>query len=97
MIGLERHVMDMEFVEEHEWICRGLHHLRVRIRGLDTKVKIDGSLKQWTEGKGKECTVSNESTIQVKDSSIETRVAKHLLTFSNLKELWLGTRTAVKK
>ncbi|KAK3834509.1 MAG: hypothetical protein J3R72DRAFT_221824 [Linnemannia gamsii] len=50
-LEFEGHEMDMEIIEEETWTCRGLQHLRVRIRGLDTKDKIDQSLNLWKEGK----------------------------------------------
>ena len=70
----------------------------VRFRGLDTKQKIDRSLKLWAEGKTKKSTgMDGKNTNHGKNSSVETCVTAHLLTFSNLREVWLETRTAYKK
>ncbi|KAI7827986.1 hypothetical protein BC939DRAFT_76644 [Gamsiella multidivaricata] len=91
--------------DESEWACKQLQQLRVRIRGLDTKEKVNRALELWREGmekdetdlmdeEGKEVVDgSNESHVKKEDTSIEARVAKHLLKFDELKEVWLGTRT----
>ncbi|KAG0288201.1 hypothetical protein BGZ96_007989 [Linnemannia gamsii] len=96
-LEFEGHEMDMDMVEEEKWACRGLEKLRVRIRGLDTKEKIDWTLNLWKEGrqnKDEEDTTLSESHMnEAKDTSIETRVARHLLAFEKLKAVWLGTRT----
>ncbi|KAG0371196.1 hypothetical protein BGZ54_008936, partial [Gamsiella multidivaricata] len=104
-LALERHEMEMDHVEESEWACKQLQQLRVRIRGLDTKEKVNRALELWREGmekdetdlmdeEGKEVVDgSNESHVKKEDTSIEARVAKHLLKFDELKEVWLGTRT----
>ncbi|KAI7827447.1 hypothetical protein BC939DRAFT_445274 [Gamsiella multidivaricata] len=105
ILGLERHEMDMDHVEESEWACKRLQELRVRIRELDTKEKVKRALQLWKEGRKKNETdvmdeerkkvvdESNESHVKKEDTSIEARVAKHLLTFDKLKAVWLGTRT----
>ncbi|KAI8600709.1 hypothetical protein EDD21DRAFT_376395 [Dissophora ornata] len=49
VLSVELHEMDMDFVEE-EWVCRGLQRLRVRIRSLDTKEKVNRALQLWVEG-----------------------------------------------
>ena len=40
VLKLERHEMDVDFVEEEEWVCEALCHLRVRIQGLDDTLDI---------------------------------------------------------
>ncbi|KAG0305975.1 hypothetical protein BGZ98_003202 [Dissophora globulifera] len=45
VLKLERHEMDMDYVEEKEWACKGLQQLRVRIKGLDTKQKVDTAIR----------------------------------------------------
>lgn len=85
----------------------------MRIRGLDTKEKIDRALNIWKEGRQKKdntTTPGEESNRQkenegedeedttllespAKDTSIEARVARHLLSFEKLQAVWLGTRT----
>ncbi|GJJ79224.1 hypothetical protein EMPS_11584 [Entomortierella parvispora] len=91
ILRLERHEMDMDIVEEDEWACKGLRHLRVRIRGLDTKEKIDRTLKLWIDGKQTKNKPVQGETKKIDD--IETRVARHLLKFDDLERVWLGTRT----
>ncbi|KAF9081213.1 hypothetical protein BGX27_005022, partial [Mortierella sp. AM989] len=96
----ERHIMDMDRVEESDWICDGIEEIRTRIRGLDTKEKIDRALQLWVDGRKVKnkmnITAGDKKSIQeevVVDTSIESRVAKHLLKFDNLSSVWLGTRT----
>ncbi|KAF9150175.1 hypothetical protein BGX21_005753 [Mortierella sp. AD011] len=104
----ECHEMDMDHVEEEEWICKGIQHLRARIRGFDTKEKISKALQLWKEGRkkknskieGEECMDEDEAdqTIdshlaEAKEIPIEIRVARHLLKFDDLDTVWLGTRT----
>ena len=85
--------MDMDWVDEDEWACKGLRYLRVRIRGLDTKEKINRTLNRWVEGKkDKKSQITQVETVHNKDAPIETRVAKHLLKFNELRGVWLGTR-----
>ncbi|KAF9536901.1 hypothetical protein EC957_009426 [Mortierella hygrophila] len=90
VLEFEGHEMDMEIMEEEAWACLGLQRLRVRIRGLDTKDKIDRSLNLWKEGKQ---GPQQQKEAEAKDTSIEARVASHLLAFKKLKAVWLGTRT----
>ncbi|OAQ22436.1 hypothetical protein K457DRAFT_131292 [Linnemannia elongata AG-77] len=96
-LEFEGHEMDMDIVEEEKWACKGLRQLRVRIRGLDTKEKIDWTLNLWKEGRQKkdekDTTLSESHMNEAKDTSIETRVARHLLAFEKLEAVWLGTRT----
>lgn len=116
-LEFEGHEMDMDIVEEEKWACIGLLQLRVRIRGLDTKEKIDWALNLWKEGRkkkdntttpGKEeskqqkenegedeedTTLPEPHCNEAKDTSIEARVARHLLSFEKLQAVWLGTRT----
>ncbi|KAG0305707.1 hypothetical protein BGZ98_003717 [Dissophora globulifera] len=93
VLELESHEMDMDFVEEEEWACKGLWRLRVRIVGLDSKEKISTALNLWSEKRNMESGDDNEQKKgeQVKD--IQTRVARHLLKFKELERVWLGTRT----
>ncbi|KAH7055023.1 hypothetical protein BKA57DRAFT_240742 [Linnemannia elongata] len=90
LLQFEGHEMDMEIVEEETWACIGLQHLRVRIRGLDTKDKIDRSLNLWKDGKQES---QQQKEAAAKNTSIEARVASHLLAFKKLKAVWLGTHT----
>ncbi|KAF9131559.1 hypothetical protein BGX30_013048 [Mortierella sp. GBA39] len=100
-LEFEGHEMDMDTVEEEEWVCRGLRHLRVRIRGLDTKEKIDWTLNLWKEGRKRkdeeDTTLSESQMSEAKDTSIEARVARHLLAFENLEAVWLGTLNSERR
>ncbi|KAG0313927.1 hypothetical protein BGZ99_008474 [Dissophora globulifera] len=93
VLELESHEMDMDFIEEEEWSCKGLWRLRVRIVGLDSREKISMALNLWSEKRNMESGDDNEQKKgeQVKD--IQTRVARHLLKFKELEWVWLGTRT----
>ncbi|KAF9545699.1 hypothetical protein EC957_010562 [Mortierella hygrophila] len=97
VLEFEDHEMDMDIVEEEEWACRGLKHLRVCIRGLNTKEKISRTLNLWKKGKqrkeGEDTTLIESHTNEAKDTSVEARVARHLLAFEELEAVWLGTRT----
>ncbi|CAO3568619.1 unnamed protein product [Mortierella alpina] len=90
VLEFEGHEMEMDVVEEEKWACIGLRHLRVRIRGLDTKDKIDRSLNLWKEGKQEP---QQQKVTKTKDTSTEARTARHLLAFKKLEAVWLGTRT----
>ncbi|KAG0000942.1 hypothetical protein BGZ79_005289 [Entomortierella chlamydospora] len=81
--------IDMDEVEKTEWVCIDLKSLRIRIRGLDTKDKINRAIELWVQGR------KNGSTIQdfQGSKSIEERVARHLLKFDRLEAVWLGTST----
>ncbi|KAF9900049.1 hypothetical protein EC991_007965, partial [Linnemannia zychae] len=89
LLNLEHHEMDMDVVEEEEWACTGLQHLRVRVRGLDTKDKIDRTLNLWKEWNQELGSHKDEE----EDSSMEVRVARYLFLFVDLRQVWLGTRT----
>jgi hypothetical protein len=96
--------MEMDDIEKTEWRCYDLEQLYIRIRGLDTKEKIDRAIQLWKEGRiairekqfmdvQMESSSTNpqlESIILTGDTSIEARVAKHLLQFKKLREVWLG-------
>ncbi|KAF9345881.1 hypothetical protein BGX26_002641, partial [Mortierella sp. AD094] len=98
---LECHEMDMDHVEEAKWICKKLQKLRVRIRGLDTKERVNKALQLWKDGRIKKNTKNegegnmtededetdqsiNSHLTETKEIPIETRVARHLLTFDDL-------------
>jgi len=95
--------MDMDDVEKTKWGCRDLEELHIRVRGLDTEQKIDRAIQLWKEGwmainkKRVNCeqglpsmSLPLDSVTPPDDNSIEARVARHLLKFENLREVWLG-------
>ncbi|KAF9364673.1 hypothetical protein BGX34_000774 [Mortierella sp. NVP85] len=93
--------MDMDDNEKSKWGCHDLICLYIRVRGLDTKKKIDQAIQLWQEGRvvtmkkqGKQKKASNGCQwsigIHPSDNSIEARVARHLLKFKKLREVWLG-------
>jgi len=95
--------MDMDDVDHTKWACQDLEELHIRIQGLDTKEKIDRAVKLWKEGRiaiqkqaNSEQEGSDSSRLQLGsiippgDKSIEARVARHLLKFKKLREVWLG-------
>ncbi|KAF8939896.1 hypothetical protein BGZ58_008407 [Dissophora ornata] len=89
--------MDIEAIEKQEWSCRDLEELAVRIRGLDTTEKITRTIQLWIDARNqiKESESADSNTLLQDDNSIEGRVARHLLKFPKLQEVWLGA--GVKK
>ncbi|KAF9355918.1 hypothetical protein BGX26_005965 [Mortierella sp. AD094] len=45
--------IDIEDVEMSEWSCRYLRDLQIRIRGLNTKQKVDRAIQLWLEKRDK--------------------------------------------
>jgi hypothetical protein len=95
--------MDMDDIEMTDWGCHDLEELSIRVKGLDTKQKIDRAIQLWKEGRVAiskkqvkdvqvESSVSPqlEGVIPASDKSIEARVARHLLKFKKLRQVWLG-------
>lgn len=103
---LALHEMDMDEVEMGEWTCKGLTTLRIRVKGLDTKETIQKAIVLWRAGckrryqeeEDKEMEGFEEETkramrLNGMDSSIEARVARHLLKFEHLDDVWLGYKS----
>jgi hypothetical protein len=96
--------MDMDDIEKTKWGCHNLEELHIRIQGLDTKEKINRAVQLWKEGRivirknqvdgdQGESAITRfqlDGIIPPSDESIEARVARHLLKFKKLKEVWLG-------
>ncbi|KAF9364670.1 hypothetical protein BGX34_000771 [Mortierella sp. NVP85] len=105
-LQLSSYEMDMDDIERADWGCRNLEELYIRVRGLDTKEKINRAIQLWREGvvatKKKQVNggreESSSTSLQLasaappEDNSIEARVARHLLKFRKLSEVWLGWR-----
>ncbi|KAF9434018.1 hypothetical protein BGZ76_008680 [Entomortierella beljakovae] len=87
-----QHVMDMDDVEEGQWACKNLKDLKVRIKGLDTKEKIDKTIDMYRNEK-RLMLSSGDKRETLLDDSIEARVARHLLQFEKLETIWIGTKT----
>ncbi|KAK3827990.1 MAG: hypothetical protein J3Q66DRAFT_321575 [Benniella sp.] len=95
--------VDMDDIEMTDWGCHDLEELSIRIKGLDTKQEIDRTIQLWEEGR---IAVSKKQVMDVQvessmspqlegiippsDNSIEARVARHLLKFKKLRQVWLG-------
>ncbi|KAG0209855.1 hypothetical protein BGX33_005312 [Mortierella sp. NVP41] len=102
VLDLHCHEMDMDVVEVGEWACKDLRMLYVRIKGLDTKDKIIRAISLWRDGRRARqreedsaddaMEVDEDYVIHqnLSDRSIETRVARHLLKFEKLEQVWLG-------
>ncbi|KAF9134228.1 hypothetical protein BGW39_007699 [Mortierella sp. 14UC] len=98
-LNLHSHEMDMDDVEMDKWTCKELKTLRIRVKGLDTKEKIlktialwrKGCWRRWQEQAG--TSIGEEGKLDEIDMSIEARVARHLLKFDKLWEVWLGYQT----
>jgi hypothetical protein len=90
--------MHMDDIEKAKWGCHDLERLHIRIQDLNTKEKINRAIRLWKEGRiaikknqsnGElESSLSNLQLINA--NSIEARVARHLLKFKKLQEVWLG-------
>ncbi|KAK3827984.1 MAG: hypothetical protein J3Q66DRAFT_321564 [Benniella sp.] len=102
-LQLSLYEMDMDDVERADWGCRNLEELHIRVRGLDTKEKINRAIQLWKEGVNatdmkqvnggqKESSSTSLQLTPPGDNSIEARVARHLLKFQKLSEVWLGWR-----
>ncbi|KAK3827988.1 MAG: hypothetical protein J3Q66DRAFT_434613 [Benniella sp.] len=98
--------MNMDDMEKAKWGCHGLEGLHIRIQDLNTKEKIDRAIRLWKEGRiaikknqsngGLESAYSDlrlTNAISPSDNSIEARVARHLLKFKKLRDVWLGWKT----
>ncbi|KAF9969392.1 hypothetical protein BGZ65_011987 [Modicella reniformis] len=103
--NLQFHLYEMNIndIEEATWGCYSLETLYIRIHGLNTKEKIDRAIQLWIEGRiairkkrtnDKETPTPSDSqlysVIPRADNSIEARVARHLLKFKKLHQVWLG-------
>ncbi|KAG0364358.1 hypothetical protein BGX24_004646 [Mortierella sp. AD032] len=103
------HEMDMDEVEQAEWVCKNLKTLRIRVKGLDTEEKIKKAIALWRKGcwRKRQAKTTTTTTTTTKDSvalllvdqqdavdyPIEARVARHLLKFEKLEAVWLGYQT----
>ncbi|KAF9276166.1 hypothetical protein BGZ74_003739, partial [Mortierella antarctica] len=95
-LEFEGHEMDMDIVEEEKWACIGLLQLQVRIRGLDTKEKIDWTLNLWKEGRQKKdntTTPGKEEPKQQKENEGEDEEDTTLLE-SQAKDTSIKVRVA---
>ncbi|KAF9175084.1 hypothetical protein BGX21_001070 [Mortierella sp. AD011] len=85
------HQMNMCDIGSSRWSCVELEYLHTRIAGLDTKEKINRAIQLWVEGRSRVKEVSTAPTTDHYGLPLEERVARHLLKFKKLKEVWLGT------
>ncbi|KAF9114069.1 hypothetical protein BGX27_000200 [Mortierella sp. AM989] len=86
--------MNMGDIEKAEWSCTKLAFLYIRIHGLDTEEMVNRAIQLWVDGrnrKSQECNSHQLSAISQDNLPLEERVARHLLKFKELKEVWLGT------
>ncbi|KAF9908943.1 hypothetical protein EC991_009243 [Linnemannia zychae] len=91
--------MDMDEVEQDEWVCKDLERIFVRFKELDTKEKIlravalwrAGCWRRWQEKAGR--SMEDDRKLDETDMSIEARVARHLIKFEKLRWIWLGYQT----
>lgn len=91
---LSSHEMDMDEMEQGEWVCKDLTTFRVRIKGLGDKEMILKAIKLWRAGcwrrwQEKAGTIAAEELDRT-DISIEARVARHLLKFDKLSSVSFG-------
>jgi len=94
-LGFPFYEMNMDDMEKTKWGCHDLEALYIRVQGLDTKEKIDRAIQFWQEErvairKGQIHGRQEQSVIPAGDNSIEARVARHLLKFKKLQQVWLG-------
>ncbi|KAF9925688.1 hypothetical protein BGZ65_007616, partial [Modicella reniformis] len=103
MLYFPLYEMNIDDIEDATWECYNLETLHIRVRGLNTKEKIDRAIQLWTEGRianrkkqtndKKRPTLCDSQlciVIPRVDNSIEARVARHLLQFKKLRNVWLG-------
>ncbi|KAG0002408.1 hypothetical protein BGZ79_003043 [Entomortierella chlamydospora] len=103
MISLCPHLKTIKFpllemnigdIEKIGWSCDNLRELYIRIFELDTKEKIDRTIRLWLDARNKKYQIRDlgvPSQNGQSNLSLEQRVARHLLKFEKLKEVWLGT------
>ncbi|KAG0223357.1 hypothetical protein BGX31_008554, partial [Mortierella sp. GBA43] len=100
--------MDMDDIETKEWACTRLKALNIRIRGLNTKGKINRAIDLWRthrkerdlidpmDSDSSQTTLTSQSSQNnftgISGNSIEERVARHLLSFDSLERVWLGLK-----
>ncbi|KAG0201997.1 hypothetical protein BGX31_003683, partial [Mortierella sp. GBA43] len=101
---LHTYEMNMDDIEKATWSCHKLEILYIRIHALDTKEKINRAIKLWGKARiakeqqliegqsSSSANTKNGTVILPSDNSIEARVARHLLKFKKLREVWLGWR-----
>ncbi|KAG0236994.1 hypothetical protein BGX31_003759 [Mortierella sp. GBA43] len=106
--SLPSHEVNMNDIEKLRWTCEDLEVLQIRIKDLNTKELIERALELWTDGRqansmkdvkgAKNARLTWQSALLSADdryhpTSIEVRVARHLLRFKKLRYVWLGTKT----
>jgi hypothetical protein len=82
-ISFPVHEVEVSEIEKARWVCNDLERLHIRIKGLESKETIDRTVQLWRDGR-------NEKK-EIPGDTIEERVARHLLQFEKLQEVWLGT------
>jgi hypothetical protein len=85
VLSMQDLVLDMESVEEHEWICKHLRELRVRFKGLEDIQLIDECLR-------KVCLQRQHPSPFSALHSTPLQVSRHLLQFEKLTTVSLGTK-----
>ncbi|KAI7816463.1 hypothetical protein BC939DRAFT_508297 [Gamsiella multidivaricata] len=85
------HHIDIDAIEKVRWTCMDLKLLYIRISGLDTEEKIDRTVQLWLDGREllEKMGSGEGGSFIAEDTSIEARVARHLLQFKKLHRLWL--------
>jgi hypothetical protein len=87
ILKLPSHEMDMDDIEKGDWVYRDLKTPYIRIRGLDSKDKIDQTLLLRLKWRSE----TESDMISIGRQSIEERAARHLSKFHKLTTLWLGS------
>ncbi|KAG0302511.1 hypothetical protein BGZ98_007436 [Dissophora globulifera] len=89
--SLPLHLMTMDQIERNGWSCDNLEVFWTRIKGMETKEQIHRATQLWHDARQQQKYGDLAScVIDVQDESIEARVARHLLKFPKLREVWLG-------
>ncbi|KAI8606178.1 hypothetical protein EDD21DRAFT_361704 [Dissophora ornata] len=86
-LNITHHQLDMDMAEQATWACSDLETLCIKIRDLDTVEHVERTLQMWVDGRDPVQMVDTEM-----ENSLEARVARHLLRFKNLRQVWLGCR-----
>ncbi|KAG0221040.1 hypothetical protein BGX31_010256 [Mortierella sp. GBA43] len=66
-LSFPKHEMHMDDIDRFPWVCRDLEELHIRIKDLNTKDLIDGSLSKWLHQKSKRSARKNGKNLDPED------------------------------
>ncbi|KAG0274532.1 hypothetical protein BGZ95_009685 [Linnemannia exigua] len=90
VFSAEGHQIDITVAEEHEWVCRGLRELRVRVLQLDDTESVNDCLELLSVlRRGGQ---NGLSWLNFQEEFFAIRVCRRLLLMKKLRVVWLGTK-----